>query len=47
MKALKKAPEPSLLERIHAFRVELDDFIDAKAAELRPVAMVKTSPSSI
>lgn len=33
--AKKQKLEPSLLERIHAFRVELDAFIDAKAAELK------------
>jgi hypothetical protein len=31
----KKQPEPTLLERIHAFRVELDNFIAEKAAELK------------
>ncbi len=33
--AKKKPPEPSLAERIQAFQVELDAFLDAKAAELK------------
>lgn len=33
--AAKKKPEPSLLDRIHALRAEIDAFIDKKAAELK------------
>ncbi len=31
----KKKPEPTLAERIEAMQVELESFIDAKAAELK------------
>jgi hypothetical protein len=33
--AKKKQPEPSLLERLHAFRAELDAFIEQKTMELK------------
>jgi hypothetical protein len=29
----KKKPEPSLLDRLHAFRAELDEFIQQKTME--------------
>lgn len=34
-KKQEPAPEPNLLERIHAFRAELDSWIDAKVADLK------------
>jgi hypothetical protein len=34
-KKLEPEPEPSLLERIHAFGSELNNWIDSKAQELK------------
>jgi hypothetical protein len=47
LKAKTKAPEPSLLERLHAFRAELNEFIDAKAAELKASRDGATLPIGI
>jgi hypothetical protein len=33
MKAIKKQPEPTLLDRLHALRSELDAFIEQKTME--------------